>query len=275
MSGLRVGHWTDPVARTGCTVLLFPANTVASGEIRGGAPGSRDFAMLAPERMVARIDAVVLTGGSTFGLAACDGVVRWCEERGLGFPTGAGPVPIVIGAVIFDLAVGDASIRPGPDQGYAACVAARGGPIETGPIGAGTGATIDKWLGSEATRPGGLVSATETHGDVEVTAVFAVNAYGSVVRPGEARPLVAMAAGRQFENTTIGCLVTNARLTKTDCLLVAQSGHDGLARALEPVHTRVDGDAIVAASLGQVEAPLEVVRLLAARAVESAILTLA
>jgi L-aminopeptidase/D-esterase-like protein len=112
VAGVRVGHWTDPVGRTGCTVVLLPEGTVASGEVRGGAPGTREFALLAPERTVGRVDAVVLSGGSAFGLAACDGVVRWCEERGLGFPTAAGPVPIVVGAVLYDLLVGDASARP-------------------------------------------------------------------------------------------------------------------------------------------------------------------
>jgi L-aminopeptidase/D-esterase-like protein len=277
IAGLRVGHWTDAEARTGCTVLLFPAGTVASGEIRGGAPGTREWDLLAPERLVDRVDAVVLTGGSAFGLAACDGVVRWCEERGLGFPTGAGPIPIVVGAVIFDLAVGDAAVRPGPDEGYAACVAAGDGPIETGSVGAGTGATVDKWLGPDAARPGALVCATEQSGGVTVTAVLAVNAYGSVIQPGQPRPPLDMARGRAFgpmENTTIGVVVTDARLDKSGCLLMAQSAHDGLARALEPVHTRVDGDALVAAATGQVDAPLELVRALAARAVEAAILSL-
>lgn len=277
IAGLRVGHWTDSAARTGCTVILFPAGTVASGEIRGGAPGTREWDLLAPERLVDRIDAVVLTGGSAFGLAACDGVVRWCEERGLGFPTGAGPVPIVVGAVIFDLAVGDPAVRPGADEGYAACVAATDGPVETGSVGAGTGATVDKWMGPDAARPGGLVCATERSGGVTVTAVLAVNAYGSVIRPEQPRPPLELARGGAFglmENTTIGAVVTDARLDKNGCLLVAQSAHDGLARALEPVHTRVDGDALVAAATGRVDAPIELVRALAVRAVESAVQSL-
>lgn len=254
--------------------MLLPAGTVASGEIRGGAPGTREWDLLAPERLVERIDAVLLTGGSAFGLAAADGVVRWCEERGIGFPTGAGPVPIVVSAVLFDLAVGDPSVRPGPAEGYAACVAATAGPFETGAVGAGAGATRDKWLGPDAARPGGLVVATESHDDVDVTAILAVNAYGSVIRPGEPRPGIDAAAGGLFENTTIGVIVTNAILDKVGCLLVAQSGHDGLARSIEPVHTRVDGDALVAAATGEVEANLEAVRALAARAVEAAVLSL-
>src|SRR3954471_268433 len=124
ISGVRVGHWTDSEALTGCTAILLPEGAIASGEVRGGAPATREFELLAPQRTVEQVDAVVLCGGSAFGLAACDGVVRWLEERGRGFPTPAGPVPIVVGAALFDLAVGDPSVRPGRDEGYAACEAA-------------------------------------------------------------------------------------------------------------------------------------------------------
>src|SRR5579862_1306693 len=149
--GVRVGHWTDEVARTGCTVVLLPAATTASGEVRGAAPGTREWALLEPGRSVDRVNAVVLTGGSAFGLASCDGVVRWCEERGVGHPTSAGPVPIVVGMVLFDLGVGDPARRPGAAEGYAASVAARSGreAIGTGRVGAGTGATIAKWRGRD------------------------------------------------------------------------------------------------------------------------------
>lgn len=266
--GVRVGHWTDTVARTGCTVVLLPEGTTASGEVRGGAPGTREFDLLAPERTVGRIDAVVLAGGSAFGLAACDGVVRWCEERGLGFPTAAGPVPIVVGAVLYDLMVGDASVRPDAEAGYAACVVAAGGPIALGPVGAGTGATVAKWHGREHARPGGIGSATLREGDLVVAALLAVNAFGD--RPGAAPPSAIDPAGA-FTNTTIGVIATNAALDKVGCLLVAQSGHDGLARSLEPVHATVDGDALVAAATGPVVAPVDQVRVLAARAVEEAV----
>ncbi|HVF73511.1 MAG TPA: P1 family peptidase [Acidimicrobiales bacterium] len=267
ISGVRVGHWTDPVARTGCTVVLLPAGTVASGEVRGGAPGTREWALLAPERLVSRVDAVVLSGGSAFGLAACDGVVRWCEERGIGFPTPAGPVPIVVGAVLFDLMVGDPTVRPDAAAGYAACESAAES-FDVGRVGAGTGATVGKWRGGEP-KPGGLGAAEESDGDLRVSAVIAVNAWGDV-RTGEPvapppQPAV------PFGNTTIGVVATNARLDKTQCLLVAQSGHDGFARALEPAHAVSDGDALVAAATGEVDAPLETVRLLASRAVERAI----
>jgi len=278
VAGVRVGHWTDPVGATGCTVVLFPAGTVASGEVRGGAPGTREWALLSPERLVDHVDAVVLAGGSAFGLAACDGVMRFCEERGTGFPTAAGVVPIVVGAVLYDLWVGSSSARPDAAAGYAACVAARGGDVdlELGAVGAGTGATTGKWRGEEATRAGGVGSASHPFGDLVVGALVAVNAYGDVIPPGEAPPDVALEATRLVavpfaENTTIGVVATNARLDKTGCLLVAQSGQDGLARAVVPSHALADGDAIVAAATGEVDAPLGVVRALAVRAVENAV----
>jgi L-aminopeptidase/D-esterase-like protein len=272
VDGVRVGHWTDRVARTGCTVVLLPEGTVASGEVRGGAPGTREFELLRPERLVHHIDAVVLTGGSAFGLASCDGVVRWCEEQGRGFVTRAARVPIVVGAVLYDLAVGDASVRPGPDAGYAACVAATEGDVELGAVGAGTGATVGKWWGPDGVRPGGLGAAVERDGDVVVAALMAVNAFGDRVDATEARrPLPPPVPSPLGENTTIGVVVTNARIDKTACLLVAQGGHDGLARALEPAHASVDGDAVVVCATGVVNATVDRVRMLAARAVEAAI----
>jgi L-aminopeptidase/D-esterase-like protein len=269
VAGVRVGHWTDPLAMTGCTVVLFPAGTVASGEVRGGAPGTREWALLAPERTVAHLDAFVVAGGSAFGLAACDGVVRWCEERGIGFPTAAGPVPIVVGAVLYDLMVGDPTVRPDASAGYAACVAATTGMIPIGPVGAGTGATVGKWQGRDRARPGGIGSAARSSGDLVVGALVAVNAYGDVRSgpPLDWPPVL----GSAFEQTTVGVVATNASLDKAGCLLVAQSGHDGMARALEPVHATVDGDALVAAAVGGVTVPLDQVRFLAARAVEDAV----
>src|SRR3954464_1114049 len=273
--GVLVGHWTDAAARTGCTAIVLPAGATASGEVRGGAPATRDFELLAPHRTVQQIDAVVLAGGSAFGLAACDGVVRWLEEHGRGFATPGGRVPIVPAMALFDLAVGDASVRPGPDEGYAACEAAREGAPETGLVGAGAGATVGKWRGAEHARPGGLGAVVEEDGALRVAAIVAANAMGDLRRGAGAGP---GAGGVQlgspaspFENTTIGAILTNARLSKTDCLLVAQSGHDGIARALEPAHTAFDGDALVAASCGDEDAEPEHVRLLAARAVEAAV----
>jgi L-aminopeptidase/D-esterase-like protein len=263
--GVAVGHWTDAGARTGCTAVIFPEGTVASGEVRGGAPATREWELLDPQRLVDRIDAVLLCGGSAFGLAAADGAMRWLEERGRGFPTPAGPVPIVVAAALFDLAVGDAAVRPGPAEGRAACENAREVGYETGPVGAGAGATVGRWRGEE--RAAGLAGAHEEEGDLRVAALVVVNAFGDLreAPPGEPR------AGGPGENTTLAVVATNARLTKGECLLVAQSAHTGLGRALEPVHTQFDGDAAVAAATGEVEAHVEAVRLLAARATEAAV----
>ncbi len=276
-----VGHWTDRVARTGCTVVLFPGGATASGEVRGGAPATREFALLAPERLVDRIDAVVLSGGSAFGLDACAGVVRWCEEQGFGFDTSAGPVPIVVGACIYDLGVGDASVRPGAQQGYRACESAGTGPVPTGTVGVGTGATVGKWRGLEAARPGGVGIATHRDGDLMVSALVAVNAYGDVVDEagrirgadtGEGAPSGSPGAA---QHSTVGVVVANAALDKTGCFLAAQAAHGGVDRAVEPAHTRFDGDAMVAVAVGGVEATPERVGVLAGRAVAEAIRSVA
>jgi L-aminopeptidase/D-esterase-like protein len=280
VAGVRVGHWTDEVARTGCTVVLLPPGTTASGDVRGGAPASRELALLDPSRLVDQLDAVLLTGGSAFGLAAADGVMRWLEAQGRGYPTPAGPVPIVASLGVYDLAVGDASVRPGPDEGVAACDAATGDGHEVGRVGVGTGCTTGKWLGAEHVRDGGVVSASMRLDDVVVAAIVAVNASGSVgfdrtsIRSGEALP-GGSGDVRPFGNTTVGVVVTDARLDKAGCLLVAQSAHDGLARAVFPAHTRSDGDAFIAAATGQHDANIDRVRIAATIVVERAILGLA
>jgi L-aminopeptidase/D-esterase-like protein len=267
--GVAVGHWTDERAQTGCTAILFPDGTRASGEVRGGAPATRDWELLAPERSVDRIDAVMLCGGSAFGLAACDGAMRFCEEGGRGLPTPFGVVPIVVGAAIFDLPVGDASVRPGAAEGYQACASAHAGePVAGGRVGAGSGATVGKWRAEP--RAAGLGSGGVRDGDLVVAALAVVNAWGDAFEPGSPTP-PPVDAPFAFENTTLVVVATNARLTKLDCLLVSQSGHDGLARALEPAHTAFDGDAVVAAATGAVDADVARVRVLAARAVEGAI----
>lgn len=278
VEGVEVGHWTDPVARTGCTVVVVPEGTCASAEVRGGAPASRELALLAPDRLVDRVDAVVLTGGSAFGLAAADGVMAGLEERGRGFATPAGRVPIVPALALFDLVVGDPTVRPGPTEGRAALDAASAGAVSLGPVGAGTGATVGKWRGSPA--PGGLGGATVPAGDVVVSALLAVNAFGSIDGDGTGLDDVeaevgALAAPGPLGNTTIGVIATNASLDKVGCLVVAQGGHDGLARAIVPAHSRVDGDALVALSAGAVEAPVDLVRVLAVAAVERAVRSLA
>lgn len=283
---VRVGHWMHPAGRTGCTVVLLPEGTVASAEVRGGAPASRELELLAPERTVGGPDAVVLSGGSAFGLAAADGVVRHCAELGRGFPTPAGPVPIVAGLSLYDLRAGEPPVWPGPEAGYEAARTATApggtGPAggwPLGPVGAGAGATVGSWRG--ARTPSGLGSAQvrfDAGGGTEavVVALLAVNAAGDLddgsversLRAGTFRPPERPPLGT---STTIGVICTNVRLTKIDCLLVAQSGHDGLARALVPAHTRFDGDALIAASTGDVQAPVDAVRMAATVAVTDAV----
>ncbi len=274
IKGVAVGHWTDPVAATGCTVVRFPEGTVASGEIRGGSPATREFDLLNPSRAVERLDAVVLTGGSAFGLTAADGVMLALEEEGVGFPTRAGVVPIVVALALFDLTEGDSGVRPDANSGRAAFHAANPTPV-TGVVGAGTGATVGKWRGPDTTRPGGLGISVVRSGELKVAAIVAVNAAGEI---DDDSTMAAVSAGELtwperevFGNTTIGVVATNAQLSKAECLLVAQGAHDGLARAIVPPHMRADGDGFVAAATGEVEAAADLVRLLAVGAVEQAI----
>lgn len=272
LDDVATGHWQDCEARTGVTVVLLPRGTVASGEIRGGAPGTREWALLDPAATVDAIDAVVLAGGSAFGLAACDGVARWCEAHGRGWPTPAGAVPIVVGMVLYDLSAGDPAIRPGAQQGYQACESATTGPVLNGAIGAGTGATVGKWRPG-GSKPGGLGTAEVADGVVTLRALFAVNALGDLRGPGPdpdlpPGPPLAPAG----TNTTIGVVVTDAALSKGDCLLLARSAHDGMARALEPAHTAYDGDAVVVVATGSAgPASLDRLRILTPRVVEAAI----
>ena len=268
------GHWTG--SGTGVTVILPPAGTVGSGEVRGGAPATREFALLEPTRLVDRIDAVVLSGGSAFGLAAADGVMALLRERGAGFPTPAGPVPIVIGMSIFD-----GSVRTGPPDaasGRAAALAAySGADLAIGRAGAGAGASTGRWRGRQ--DPGGLGWAERTAGPARVAAVVVVNAWGDVLgRDGE--PLVGgppevvrPEAPYGMQNTTVGVVLTDARLSKVDCYLLAQSGHTGFARAIHPAHSRYDGDAVVALATGEstAEADLDLVRAVAADTVAAAV----
>jgi L-aminopeptidase/D-esterase-like protein len=282
--GVLVGHYTDAVGVTGCTAVVLPEGNVASGEVRGGAPGTREFELLGPTRMVSGIDAVLLSGGSAFGLAAANGVVRWCEENGRGYVTKHGRVPIVVGAVIYDFGVGSSRARPTDANGYRACVSASSGSFEVGRVGAGTGATRSKWRGDKIVH-GGIGTATVRSGNVIVSALMVVNSIGDIVGDGgidsadvDAIVPTMRASGDAYraamENTTIGIVVTNAALDKTACHLLAQSGHDGIARAIWPAHLTGDGDAIVAVSvpgpLGVV-APIDATRALAAEAVARAI----
>ncbi|MBM3671659.1 MAG: P1 family peptidase [Actinobacteria bacterium] len=251
---MSLGHWTG--RGTGVSVVLCPEGTVGSCEVRGGAPATRETALLEPTRSVERVDAVVLTGGSAFGLATADGVMAWLAEQGRGFPTRGGPVPIVPTAAIYDLA--EDVDRPGPDEGRVAVeAAAKKSDTSSGRIGAGTGATIGKWRGADDKVPGGLGIATHS-GSLNVDAIAVVNAVGDVVAddgaviagssaPADAPPFP---EPRPFEATTLVVVATDAPLSKLECQLLAQSGHDGLARSLRPAHTRHDGDLVLALATG-------------------------
>jgi L-aminopeptidase/D-esterase-like protein len=286
VGGVRVGHITG--SGTGVTVLLFPAGSVGSAEVRGGAPASREIDVLDPTRTVERIDAVVFAGGSAFGLAAADGVMRYLAERGQGFATAGGPVPIVPAACIFDL-VDAAGLPPGPDDGYAAAaVAARDEELATGRVGAGAGATVGKWRGREASVPGGVGVAATTVDGVQIGALAVVNAVGDVIAADGSMVAGSTDPGRQgfptpepFEegraNTTLVVVVTDAVLAKSACFLLAQSAHDGFAQALRPAHTRFDGDLAIAVATGTASVPvgpsLDRLRLAAADVVAGAIRT--
>jgi L-aminopeptidase/D-esterase-like protein len=259
IEGIRAGHWSDPEGRTGCTVVLPPPGTVGSGEVRGGAPGTRETDLLRPGTLVDEVHAVLLTGGSAFGLAAATGVVRWLEERGSGFDTGVARVPIVPAAVLFDLGVGDPRARPDEAAGYAACEAATS-EVEEGRVGAGTGATVAKLHGPDRAVPGGIGAAAVDEGGVMVAALAAVNAYGEIV---DERGDVVVGAlpgdddgttEPPWPNTTIAVVATDAALSKERAHLLAIAAHDGLAAAVRPAHTIWDGDTVFTLATGRTEA---------------------
>jgi L-aminopeptidase/D-esterase-like protein len=281
VEGVRVGHWTAPDISTGCTVVRFPEATVASGEFRGGAPATRDAVLLAPDKTVARLDAVVLSGRSVFGLAAVDGVLEVLADEGVGLVTPGGPVPIVVGLGLFDLTQGDPAVRPGSVGGAAACRSATDGPVAVGRVGAGAGATMGKWLGRDNAVPGGLGTATVRAEGVTVSALVAVNAVGWIddgtrepVAPHRPVAIDEAVGTTEYGNTTIGVIATDAALDKAGCHLVARAGHGGLSRALIPVHTTVDGDGLVAAATGRIEAAVDLVAWMATLAAEQAVRSL-
>ncbi len=284
-----VGHASDPEGGTGVTVLLFPEGAVMGCDVRGGAPGTRETDLLAPGCFMEKGHAIVLTGGSAFGLAAADGVMRFCESRKWGFDTGFGLVPIVPAACLFDLAVGRADVRPGPGMGFCACESATS--LEASPmgnVGAGTGASIGKYGDLSRAMKSGLGWFDVSSGGVRVSAVVAVNAFGAAMdgkgsyiageRDADGRivsPLDALLGGESplawGRNTTIGTVVTDANLTKPQCRRVAMEAHDGFADALCPVHTRYDGDTLFCAATGEGEADSFRVGILARVAVAEAI----
>jgi L-aminopeptidase/D-esterase-like protein len=276
VQGIKVGHFTETRKPTGCTVLIFEKGATAGVDVRGSAPGTRDTELLNPVNTVQQVQAIVLSGGSAFGLASADGVMRYLEEHGLGFHIGQSIVPIVPAAILFDLDHGDPKIRPTAESGYKACQAATSGKVEEGNVGAGAGATIGKMFGMKSAMKSGLGSASVHVGDtgIVVAAIVAVNAVGDVVDPklgkiiaGARKPdgsgfLDTMQQWREGRgpapasgaNTTIGVVATNAAFDKAQATKIAQMAHDGLARTINPTHTPWDGDTIFAVATGAVEA---------------------
>lgn len=271
IEGLRVGHAHDLEGLTGCTVVLCPPGTVGGVDQRGGAPGTRETDLLHPLHLVEQVHAVLLAGGSAYGLDAAGGVMRWLEERGIGFPVGVGVVPIVPAAILFDLDLGDPTARPDAAMGYAACQVASAEPVTEGCVGAGTGAQVGRLLGPAFACKSGLGSAALEIGDgLRVGALFAVNALGDVIdedgtilagtrQPPDGKqfagalnvlPALARMTGESAANTVIGVVATNAALSKEEVNKVAQMAHDGLARAIRPAHTMLDGDTIFALATG-------------------------
>lgn len=313
VTGVTVGHHVRAERPTGCTAVLVEGGAVPGVDVRGGAPGTREIALLDPVNSVAVVHGVVLAGGSAFGLATASGVMRYLDERGVGYPTRVGKVPIVPAAILYDLEVDDRpEIRPGEEDGYRAAAAASARPVEEGSVGAGAGASVGKLAGMERAMRGGLGSAALAAGELVVAALAAVNPVGDVIDPAtgevvagvraedgsgraedggsraedgrflsDARRLIAsrlQAPAKPWDgtaqNTTLGVVATNARLTKAQATKVAQMAQDGIARAISPAHTPYDGDVVFVLATGDLEHPVELLQVgaLAADAIAEAIL---
>jgi L-aminopeptidase/D-esterase-like protein len=302
--GIEVGHATDLDALTGCTVILCRKGATGGVDVRGGAPGTRETDLLNPLNLVEKVHAILLAGGSAFGLDAAGGVMRFLEEQGFGFDTGAAKVPIVPAAILFDLALGSAKIRPDAEMGYRAAASATADACPEGNVGAGTGASVGKIFGMKSAMKSGLgTSSVDAGGGVMVGALVAVNAFGDVFDP-QTNAIIAGARSTQLgplhlgapgyfantletmrtfagrtvlgfatkSNTVIGVVATNAQLSKAEANKVAQMAHDGLARVIRPAHTMLDGDTIFALSTGNKNADVTTVGAFAAEAMAQAII---
>lgn len=293
IENIKIGNFQDINAATGCTVIICKAGAVGGVDVRGGAPGTRETTLLNPINMVERIHAVLLSGGSAFGLDAAGGIMKYLEERGIGFDVGVTKVPIVCGAVLFDLIIGSADIRPDFKMGYKACNNSENNQFKEGNYGAGTGATIGKILGKDSAMKGGLGAYAIQVGDLKVGAIVAVNCLGDVYDSREGKIIAgALRADKKgfldtesvmlkkyddksnlFNgNTTIGAIITNACLTKSEANKVASMAHNGFGRCIRPSHTMFDGDTIFTMATGNVNADVNVVGLLAANAMERAVI---
>ncbi len=293
--GFKVGHAQDLEALTGCTVILCPPNTVGGIDQRGGAPGTRETDLLHPVHLVNQVNAILLTGGSAYGLDAAAGVMRFCEENGMGFTFGPSRVPIVPAANLFDLYIGDPKVRPDGEMGYQACLNASEDQPEEGNVGAGTGAVVGKILSLKMAMKSGIGTASvDIGGGGKVAAIVAVNAFGDVIDP-ETSEIIAGARGlkgfadtlkvmKSFvgrkvmsfasaaDNTVIGAVATNVKLNKEQITKVAQMAHNGLARTIRPAFSLFDGDTVFALSAGEVEMDPNIVGAYAAIAYQEAIL---
>ncbi len=268
VAGLRVGHASDPVGLTGCTVVLCEGGATVAGDVRGGAPGTLETDVLHPANLVQQAHGVLLTGGSAFGLAAASGVMRYLEERGVGFDTQVARIPIIPAAVIFDLGLGDPWARPDAAMGYAACMGATADPVEEGSVGVGTGATVGKILGPSGAMKGGVGSwSIRVHDGAIVGALVVANALGDVVdergeiiaggRDADGRfvrsseSLIVRPPHAAFAvNTTLAVIATTAALTKAQAWRIAVQGHAGLSRVIMPSHTLFDGDTVFVLATG-------------------------
>ncbi len=287
IEGITVGHATDATARTGCTVVLCPAGATAGVDVRGAAPGTRETEALRPGRLVQKAHAVLLTGGSAFGLDAASGVVQYLEEQNIGFPAGPVRVPVVPAAVIFDLGVGDAKVRPDREMGYQACLNATDEPVVVGAVGAGTGATVGKAPGVTPSQGGVGSACKRLDSGLIVAAITVVNALGNVVHPETGEILAGGKEDGDFvditerlldanlvpgTNTTIGVVATNAALSPAETTRVAEMAHDGMARAIRPSHTMFDGDTLFTLATGvHTGSSINTVGILAAEVVAAAI----
>ena len=276
VEGFKIGHYTNLEAATGNTVIICPPDNIASCYIAGASPGSRETALLAPERKMKSISGVLLTGGSAFGLNAAAGMMQYLEERNIGYSTSMGVVPIVPAAVIFDLNIGNPKVRPTAENAYQACLSARQDNQACGTVGAGTGATVGKWSGLENAMKGGLGIETMEYGPVKITALSIVNAVGDVIGTDGRTIAGALNQERQFlatedmvirwqrpqiginENTVLCLLMTNAEIDKTQCYLLAKRAQNGLARAINPANTNYDGDIIFAVSSNMITADQDI-----------------
>jgi len=292
--GILVGHASDYDAITGCTVILCETGAVAGVDIRGSATGTEEIELLRPQHVTERIHAVVLSGGSAFGLETCSGVRRYLEHKGVGFPTGAARVPLVAGAILYDLGIGKAHVRPTREMGETAAAAATNRAVAEGCVGAGTGATVGKVLGMKCAMKSGVGSWTVRAGGAQspvlVSALAAVNAVGDVRdssgkivagarRAADSTDFADSAslirdgarAGFRRENTTLVTVATNAALTKVQATKIAQLGSAGMARAISPAHMMSDGDLVIALSIGSERATVDALGVAAAEAVATAI----